>query len=78
MGKIDSFYLESKIEVNKLFNDPYSILKCDECCTHLGFWRTLRCAIGKAKGTAYFVKCKRCGFQNKRFKGAYKNEVSKL
>lgn len=59
-----------------LYLNPASVLHCGECKERLGVLHTLRYALFKPQGTAYFVPCKRCGHSNKRIKGMYKDNVS--
>lgn len=65
------------LDMSNLYLDTSSPIHCDKCKERLGILRTLRYALFKPKGTAYYVPCKSCKHPNERIKGQYKQNISK-
>ena len=64
------------LDMNDLMLNPGSHIHCDKCHERMGIFHTLRYALFKKQGTAYFVPCKSCGALNKRIKGQFKQDTN--
>jgi len=52
-------------------------MQCSKCKEFLGIWHCVRSALFKKRGCEYMIICKRCGYGNKRVKGALSKELDK-
>jgi len=64
-------------DMSELYMNKNSVLHCDKCHGRLGMFHTLRYALFKKPGVAYFVICKECHHPNHRVKGALKQKLER-
>jgi len=66
-----------KGDVPYLFSTTDNLMHCRECEARLSFWRMIFHAVGKKKGDAYKVPCRKCGYINSIVKGQMGEELDK-
>lgn len=49
--------------------------QCEKCKGFLGLWHCVRSAMFKPRGKRYMIRCKQCGHENWRIKGALREEL---
>ena len=67
--KMDDKSIKMRWATENLFLNPDSPLMCDKCHNRLGFLRMISHSVWVKKNKEYRVKCRVCGFVNKRIKG---------